>query len=187
MTTRLPWVLFTLSFLLNLFVLTGFVYRTWIAPPRFEHHMPPPPGPRPSPLSLLSQELHFDDTQRAALKALVDANANARQQHFHDLQQLREDFLTELRRPQPDIARLDQLVDRAHDVRGEQQKAFFHMLAQLAPQLRADQRERLQTIMAERLGASGRPPPGPPGGGPPPGGPPGGPGGPAPAPGRPPQ
>jgi Spy/CpxP family protein refolding chaperone len=160
MPSRLPWVLFTLSFLLNLFVLTGFVYRTWIAPPRFEHRMSS--GPRPSPFSSLSQELNFDDAQRAALKALVDANANARQQHLRDLQQLREEFLAELRRPQPDAARLDQLVDRTHDLRGEQQKAYFHMLAQLAPQLRPDQRERLQTIMAERLGASGRPssPPG---------------------------
>jgi len=174
MTIRLPWVLFALSLLLNLFVLTGFAYRTWIAPPHFEHRAPPPPGGRPAPFSALSQELNFDDAQRAALKVLVDANAPIRQQHSRELQKLREEFLTELRSPQPDAANLDRLVDQTQSVRGEQQKAFFHMLAQLAPQLRADQRERLQTLMAERMG--GRPPG-------PPGGPPGG----GPGPGRPPQ
>ena len=173
MTTRLPWVLFTLSLLLNLFVLTGFAYRTWIAPPSFERRMPPPPpGGRPSLFSSLSRELSLDDAQRTALKAITDANAADRQQHLRDLQQLREDFLTELRGPQPDIARLDQLVDRTQTLRSEQQKAFFHMLAQLMPQLRADQRERLQTILAERMMIGGRssgPPGGPPGGGPGPG------------------
>ena len=158
MTTRLPWVLFALSLLLNLFVLTGFVYRTWIAPPSFERRAPPPAG-RPAPFAALSQELNFDDAQRAALKALVDANAPVRQQHSRELQKLREEFLTELRSPQPDAANLDRLVDQTQGVRAEQQKAFFHMLAQLAPQLRAEQRERLQTLMAERMG--GRPPGGP--------------------------
>jgi Spy/CpxP family protein refolding chaperone len=178
MTTRLPWVLFTLSFLLNLFVLTGFVYRTWIAPPRFEHRMPaPPPGGRPSLFSSLAHDLDFDDKQREAMKVLVDANASSRQQHFRDLQQLREEFLAELRRPQPDVAHLDQLSDRTQALRGEQQKAFFHMLAQLAPVLRPDQRERLQTIIAERMGPR---PSGGPGGGPPGSGP-------GPGPGRPPQ
>jgi Spy/CpxP family protein refolding chaperone len=176
MTTRLPWVLFTLSLLLNLFVLTGFAYRTWIAPPSFEHRMPPPPpGGRPSLFSSLSRELNFDDAQRTGLKAITDANAAERQQHSRDLQQLRQDFLTELRNPQPDIARLDQLVDRTQTLRGEQQKAFFRMLAQLIPQLHTDQRERLQTILAERMMGGSRPPgpsDGRPGGGPGPGRPP---------------
>lgn len=177
MVTRLPWLLLTLSLLLNLFVLTGFVYRTWIAPPAFEHR-PPPPGGRPSLFSSLARDLDFDDKQRAALKALVDANVSTRQQHQHDLQQLRDELLAELGHPQPDTARLDLLVERSQTLRSDQQKAFFHMLAQLVPQLSAEQRERLQKMMAERMAFGGRPPG-------PPGGPPGG--APAPGPGRPPQ
>ena len=166
MPTRLPWVLFTLSFLLNLFVLTGFVYRTWIAPPQFERRMPPPPGGRSSPFQAMSRELDFDDKQRAALKALVDANAESRQQHFHDMQQLREAFLAEMQKPKPDEARLDQLIDQTQALRTEMQKAYFHMLAQLMPELSADQRARLHAIMAERMMMSGgRPQGGPPRGG----------------------
>ena len=171
MTTRLPWVLFALSLMLNLFVLTGFAYRTWIAPPMLEHR-PPPPGSRPSLFSSLAHDLDFDDKQRAALKALVDANASSRQQTYRDLQQMREEFLVELGRPQPDTAHLDQLVDRSQVLRSDQQKAFFHLLAQLVPELRAEQRERLQKMMAERMVFGGRPPPNPPGGGPSPGRPP---------------
>lgn len=173
MPTRLPWVLFTLSLLLNLFVLTGFVYRTWIAPPRFEHRMGPPQGGRSSLFSSLARDLDFDDKQRAVLKTLVDENASSRQQHFRDMQQLREDFVVEISRAQPDIARIDQLIDRTQALRTEMQKAFSHMLAQLVPHLRADQRERLQAILTERMSFGSRSPhPGSSRGGPGPGRPP---------------
>ena len=36
MSSRLMQVLLALSLLLNTFVLVGFVYRSWIAPPPFE-------------------------------------------------------------------------------------------------------------------------------------------------------
>ena len=39
---RLIQLLLAMSLLLNTFVLAGFVYRSWIAPP-FDHAMPPPP------------------------------------------------------------------------------------------------------------------------------------------------
>ena len=68
MSSRLTQVLLALSLLLNTFVLMGFVYRSWIAPPQFERPTPPPPGQRPSALETVTHDLNLDDSQRQALR-----------------------------------------------------------------------------------------------------------------------
>ncbi|MBV8193540.1 MAG: Spy/CpxP family protein refolding chaperone [Alphaproteobacteria bacterium] len=161
MSTRWLQVLLALSLLLNTFVLAGFVYRSWIMPPAFEHSgpPPPPPGPRPSALEMVTHELDLDDTQRQALKAVFDQYAEDRRERIREIQKLREQIAAEYRKPTVDLAKLDSLVDQLTKLRAEFQKEMFHALAQVEGQLRPEQRQRMHQMMADRLGAPfGRPP-----------------------------
>jgi hypothetical protein len=191
MGSRLIQVLLGLSLLLNTFVLVGFVYSSWISPPTFERHMPPPPPPpgtRPSPVDALIKDLGLDDGQRDALRGQLELYTAARRERFREIQKIRDQTAAELARPQMDMTRINGLIDQITKLRADGWKESLHTMAQLEPQLRPDQRERLHALLVERF--AGAPPPRPPagpGGGPPPG--PGGraPGAPAPGPGRPPQ
>lgn len=190
MTSRLIQALLALSLLLNTFVLVGFVYSSWIAPPIFERHMPPPPppspqqGPRPSPVEALMNDLVLDSAQREALGKLLESYVAARRERYREIQKVREQTVVELSRPELDMARIDGLIDRTTKLRAEQWKESLHTVAQFEPQLRPEQRERLRILLAERF--AGTPPPprslGLPGGPPAPGGP-----GPGPGSGRPPK
>lgn len=172
MSSRLTQFLLALSLLLNCFVLAGFVYRTWIAPPELPR-MGPPPG-RGGPLEMLSQALKLDEAQRKALHASFEKYAEQRRSRFHEIQQIREQMVTELKKPEFDMTQIDSLVDQMSKLRTEQQKENLASIAELAGQLRPDQRQHLHEILAERFG-------------PPTGHPPGGPRPPPPGPGRPPQ
>lgn len=178
MSSRLIQLLLGLSLLLNCFVLAGFVYRSWIAPPTFDMHLPPPPPPpppggRPSPVEALVRDLDLDPGQHQKLKDMLDRYAAARRERLREIQQLREQTAAELRRPQIDTARVDVLVEQVARLRADQQKENLRIVSQLEPQLRPDQRERFHTIVVDRLLG---PPPRPPGG-------PAGPGGRGPGPG----
>ena len=179
MSAKLTQVLLGLSLLLNCFVLAGFVYRSWIAPPEVARVAPPPPpGTRPSPLETLSLELKLDDGQRKALQGVFERYVATRRDRIRDIQKVREQMTSELQKPGFDMARIDPLVDQMSRLRVEQQKENLRAIAQLEPQLRPEQREQLHKILGERYGGGfyqrsggpGRPP-----------------GGPGPAPGRPPQ
>ena len=183
MSLRITQVLLGLSLLLNCFVLAGFVYRSWIAPPEAAHAPPLPPGSRPSPLEMLSQELKLDDGQRTALKGVFETYVAKRRDRFREMQKVRERMVAELKKPTLDMAKVDPLVEQMSGLRVEQQKENLRAIAQLEPQLRADQREQLHKILGERYGGGGFGPPRPGG--------PGGPGRPTSGPGsgqgRPPQ
>src|SRR6516165_9936662 len=94
-------VLLALSLMLNAFVLAGFVYRSWIAPPPFERQMPPPPpqAARPSVLEVVTRDLDLDDRQLTALKGVFDQYATLRRERLRDIQKLREQLAAEYRRP----------------------------------------------------------------------------------------
>lgn len=182
MGSRLIQILLGLSLLLNTFVLVGFVYSSWISPPTFERHMlppPPPPGTRPSPVELVIKDLGLDDAQRDAVRGQLDRYAAARRERFREIQKIRDQIAAELAKPQMDMTQIDGLIDQITKLRADQSKESLHAVAQLGPQLRPDQRERLHVLLVQRF--AGAPPPRPPG--------PGGraPGAPAPGPGRPPQ
>ncbi len=176
-------VLLALSLLLNCFVLAGFVYRSWIAPPAFEVAQPPsrPPPPPPGggrpggPVEALIHDLALDPGQRQALQGMLDKYAAQRRERLREIQQVREQAAAELKRPQADMARVDASIDRIARLRADQQKENLRVVAQLEPQLRPEQRERLQIVMVDRLLGPPPPPPRHPGA---PG---------APGPGRPPQ
>ena len=176
MSSRMMQILLALSLLLNTFVLAGFVYRSWIAPPTFEHRPPPPPnpGPRPSPLESVARELDLDEAQRAKLRSVVDQYATTRRDRQREIQKLRDQVAAEYRRPTIDMARIDPIIEQLARLRVEQQKEALHSFAQFEPQLTPQQRERMHQILAERL--AGPPWPRPPGQGPGPGPGPGGPG-----------
>ncbi|MBV8394232.1 MAG: periplasmic heavy metal sensor [Alphaproteobacteria bacterium] len=170
MSGRFTSLLLGLSLLLNCFVLAGFVYSTWIVPP--EHRFGPPPGgpggPPRSPLEALTQDLKLDDKQRDAVRGTLDQYAKNRHERFLEIGKLREQLVAELKKPDFDLARINDLVDQATKLRGELQKENLASIAQIAPQLTPEQRDRLHTLLADRYGGSFR---GPQGRGPGPGGP----------------
>jgi Spy/CpxP family protein refolding chaperone len=173
MSSRLIQVLLALSLLLNTFVLAGFVYRSWIEPPAFERHLPPPPpGQRPSPLETMAHDLNLDDGQRQALRTVFEQYSTTRRERQRDVQKVREQIAAEYKHPTVDMTRVDTLIDQLTKLRAEQQKEYLGSLNQLAAQLKPEQRDRMHQILAERLAMPfGQRPPGS-GSGPGPGRPP---------------
>src|SRR4029077_1867861 len=151
MSSRLLQVLLALSLLLNTFVLVGFVYRSWIEPPPFERHVPPPPGQRPSPLETMARDINLDDGQRQALRAVFEQYSATRRERLREIQKVREQIAAEYKHPTVDMARVDSLVDQLTKVRAEFQKEYLGALNQLAAQLKPEQRDRMHQILAERL------------------------------------
>ena len=178
MSSRLTQILLALSLLLNCFVLAGFVYRSWIAPPHWPGRMGGPPPGQPgfrSPLEALSQDLKLDEPQKQALKDLFEQYSTTRRERFREIQKVREAMAAELQKPEFDMTKIEPLVEQMTRLRAEQQKENLRAISQLSPHLRPEQREELHKILAERYGGGwgGRP------------GGPAGPGGPRPP--RPPQ
>jgi Spy/CpxP family protein refolding chaperone len=161
-------LLLGLSLLLNCFVLAGFVYRSWIAPPTFEGRPPPPPpGSRPGMVEVLVHDLDLDAGQRQALGGQLDRYNTARRERFREIQKVREQIVAELKQPKLDMTRIDGLVDQITRSRADQWKESLHVVADLEPALRPDQRERLHTMLAERFAGTPWPQQRAPGGPPP--------------------
>ena len=165
MSARLTQVLLALSLLLNCFVLAGFVYRSWIEPP---HQQRPagPPGPRGmSPLEALAQDLELDGSQRQELRSVFDHYADARRERFREIQKVRDAMVTELQKPDFDMAKIDPLIDQITELRRDAQKQNMRSIAELASKLKPEQRTKLHKILADRYGnppwAGNRPPPPP--------------------------
>jgi Spy/CpxP family protein refolding chaperone len=165
MSARLTQVLLALSLLLNCFVLAGFVYRSWIEPP---HQQRPagPPGPRGmSPLEALAQDLQLDSSQRQELRSVFDHYADARRERFREIQKVRDAMVTELQKPEFDMAKIDPLIEQITQLRSEAQKQNMRSIAELASKLKPEQRAKLHKILADRYGnppwAGNRPPPAP--------------------------
>jgi Spy/CpxP family protein refolding chaperone len=169
MPSRLIQIVLALSLLLNTFVLVGFVYRSWIAPPPFERPTaPPPPSQRPSPLETMAHDLNLDDGQRQALRSVFEQYSTIRRERQRDIQKVREQIGAEYKRPSVDMTRVDALIDQLTKLRSEQQKETLRSFNQLGAQLKPDQRERMHQILAERLATpfTPRPPGGSSGSGP---------------------
>jgi Spy/CpxP family protein refolding chaperone len=164
MSARLTQVLLALSLLLNCFVLAGFVYRSWIEPP---HQQRPagPPGPRGmSPLEALAQDLQLDSSQRQELRSVFDHYADARRERFREIQKVRDAMVTELQKPEFDMAKIDPLIDQITELRRDAQKQNMRSIAELASKLKPEQRTKLHKILADRYGNppwANRPPPPP--------------------------
>ena len=152
MSPRVPQALLGLSLLLNLFVLAGFVYRTWIAPPGAEQPARMPPGQRPSALEILANELKLDDAQRAALKPVFDDYAATRRERQRENARLREEIAAELKKPDTDLTKLEPVVDQLSRLRADNQKDTLRAIIAIEPKLRPDQRDHFEKILAERLG-----------------------------------
>ena len=177
MTSRLIQILLGLSLLLNTFVLAGFIYRSWIAPPFDMHGMPPPPhgtpglpgqpgGPRLNPVEMVVRDLDLDAEQRKVMQDLFDQYAKERRERLQAIARLREQTSMEISRTPRDMAKIDALVDQVSQLRAEQQKETRRGVIQLEPGRRPGQRESLRRVLIDRV-ASPLPPPPPrrPGGG----------------------
>ena len=151
MSSRLMQLLLALSLLLNTFVLAGFVYRSWIEPPAFERRLPPPPGQRPSPLETMAHDLNLDDGQRQALRSVFEQYSTTRRERLREIQKVREQIAAEYKHPTVDMTRVDTLIDQLTKLRAEQQKEYLGSLNQLGAQLKPEQRDRMNQILAERL------------------------------------
>lgn len=177
MTSRLIQILLGLSLLLNTFVLAGFIYRSWIAPPFDTHGMPPPPhgtpglpgqpgGPRLNPVEMVVRDLDLDAEQRKVMQDLFDQYAKERRERLQAIARLREQTSMEISRTPRDMAKIDALVDQVSQLRAEQQKETLRTLIQLEPSLWPGQRESLQRVLIDRVASPlPPPPPRPPGGG----------------------
>lgn len=150
MSSRLLQVLLALSLLLNTFVLVGFVYRSWIAPPSFEHRMSPP-GQRPSAFEVVTHEIGLDDSQRQKLSGVFGRYTTMRRERLREIQELREQIAAEYKQPTVDLTRVDALVDQYATLRASYQKDTLHTFNEMAAQLTPQQRERMHEILAERL------------------------------------
>jgi Spy/CpxP family protein refolding chaperone len=163
MSARLTQVLLALSLLLNCFVLAGFVWRSWIEPP----HQQRPAGPRGgmSPIEALAQDLELDANQRKDLRPVFDHYADARRDRFREIQKVRDAMVTELQKPEFDMAKIDPLIEQITQLRSEAQKQNMRSIAELASKLKPEQRAKLHKILADRYGnppwAGNRPPPAP--------------------------
>jgi Spy/CpxP family protein refolding chaperone len=166
MNSRLVQLLLALSLLLNCFVLAGFVYRSWIAPPSWEGRGSPSPGGRlGGPLEMMANDLKLDESQRKALHDLFEKNIAERRERIHQIQQAREQTSDELKKQPVDLAKIDALIDQVTKLRGEQQRASLHGILELDSHLTPQQRDRMHEILADRYvgrgGPGGRPPGGP--------------------------
>lgn len=163
MSSRVLQLLLILSLLLNTFVVAGFVYRSWIAPPQMAGMPPPPPppggAPRPGPLEALAHDLDLDEAQRQSLRGLIDQQASVRRNRSQEIGRSRDEIAAELRNPQPDFAKVESLVDKVSRLRGEQVNETLRTMMRLEPRLRPEQRQRMYSLFAERFA---RPPPPPP-------------------------
>lgn len=152
---RLIQLLLALSLLLNAFVLAGFVYRSWIAPP-FPHHLPPPPAPGAGPgqgggpLEQMANDLGLDDKQRQALREVFDKYHADRRKRFQEIQAIREQTGRELEKRTVDWSRVDGLIDQVSRLRADAQKENLRSILDLEPQLTPQQRDKLHAVLAER-------------------------------------
>ncbi|MCA0245926.1 MAG: periplasmic heavy metal sensor [Proteobacteria bacterium] len=155
MGSRLLQLLLIFSLLLNSFVIAGFVYRSWIAPPAEVGQAPPPPppgpAPRPGPLEVVTRELNLDQGQREVFRSLIEQHAAKRRERLQEIHRDREQVAAEMRRPQPDLAKVEGLIDRVSELRGELIKENLRTLAAFEPKLRPEQRERMYMIFADRF------------------------------------
>lgn len=147
---RLIQLLLALSLLLNTFVLAGFVYRSWIAPP-FDHPMPPPGGRPGGPLEMMANDLKLNESQRQALHDVFEKNETARHQRFRDIQQLREQTGAEFRKDPIDWAKVEQMVDQVAKLRADAQMENLRAILDLEPQLTPEQHQKLHSILADRF------------------------------------
>src|ERR1700755_3297429 len=121
MSARLTQVLLALSLLLNCFVLAGFVWRSWIEPPHQQGPAAPPRARGMSPLEARAQALDLDSSQRKELRSVFDHYADARRDRFREIQKVRDAMVTELQKPDFDMAKIDPLIDQITELRRDAQ------------------------------------------------------------------
>jgi len=155
MSPRVTRVLLALSLLLNCFGLAGFVYRSWIEPPRM-HGRPGGPQAGPNrwvnPLEALANDLKLDEGTKKEVQPILEKYGALRRERYRDIGKQRESMSAELQKSQFDMTKLDALVDQMGALRAEQQKQNLRAIDELAAKLKPEQRAELHKILAEWYG-----------------------------------
>lgn len=149
---RLVEIVLALSLTLNLCVAGGFVFSRWSVPV----HIPAPAGFDRS-LEVVVGRLGIDPTQSKPYADLHHKIKVARDRFFVAHRPLGDQIWNELAKPEPDPARLKQLLDTSmetrRDFQGEVMTAMAAFLATLTP----DQRDAFVKIARDRQDPTGQP------------------------------
>jgi len=149
---RLIEIVLVLSLALNLCVAGGFLFARWSVPVH-----PPAPGGFDHALEVIAGRLGIDPTQSKPYADLHHAIKVARDHFFVVHHGLGDQIWKELAKPEPDSARLQQLLDTSMETRrafqGEVMTAVNGFLATLTP----EQREVFVKVAQDRQDPAGQP------------------------------
>jgi hypothetical protein len=153
---NLAWILFGLSFALNVFVIGGFFYT--------KHYGPPWGGERGRWIERLDNNwpdaLKLDQNQERAFRQAAREMRLRNAGRVSELAQIRQQIVTELRKDTLDYGLIDPMIERAAVIRGDIQKDGIRTADQMAAALRPEQRERFREAVIARtqavLGPGGR-------------------------------
>jgi len=162
MRIRWFWVLLGLSLGLNVAFVGGFVYARFLAPSPAS----PPPGlaagysaAPPLPVAELVRELQLDDGQRRQFRGMLQETRRAVEPLVREQLGLRDALVGELRKPSPDPAAVERLLERAGSLRAATQKEVVRRTLAFGASLRPEQQQRLRDIVVARtlaqVGAGG--------------------------------
>ena len=162
---RVPWlwVLVGLSLALNVAFVGGFVYARFLAPQPVTGLPPGAPAgytlQPPLPVSALIRELQLDDGQRRQFRAMLQETRRAVQPLVREQVGLRDTLVGELRKPNPDPAAVERILERAGSLRAATQKEVVRRSLAFGAGLRPEQQQRLRDIIIARtlaqVGAGG--------------------------------
>lgn len=153
---NLAWILFGLSFALNVFVIGGFVYT--------KHYGLPWGGERGRWIQRLDDNwpdaLKLDESQERAFRQAFREMRQRNAARVGELAQIRQQIVTELRKDELDYTLVDPMIERAAALRGDIQKDGLRTAGQMAAALRPEQRQRFREAVVDRtiavLGPGGR-------------------------------
>lgn len=141
MRARLPWILFAVSLILNVFVVGGFLYTRHVA------DRPPPGGP----VWMAARSLELDDAQKEAFRQLRAEGRRNFEEMRETMRPLRERLTGELAKPAPDFATVDRLIDEISVAETIKQKAMARTVQRFVDTLRPEQRAQFHRAVQEQV------------------------------------
>ncbi|MHC5003567.1 MAG: periplasmic heavy metal sensor [Planctomycetota bacterium] len=144
--SRLVWLALAISVLFNVFFLAGYLQaRAGVVD-----------GGSGAPVQRVTEELGLNDAQATLFRQLRDGMAQDEQMHRRRFELAREELMEELNKPEPDVARLREIVDREAELHRERYLAgsrrFSHFVGVLSP----EQRRRLSDHFQHHRRGRGR-------------------------------
>jgi len=146
-------IVLVLSLCLNFFVAGGIAYSRWIAPPP---HEAGPPGPERR-LDAIARRLGLDPDEVKPFRELKRSYRSAQGVLGAQNRPLAEEIWEELAKPQPEAARLEDLLDRMAANRRAFQGATTEALTRFLAAVTPEQRASFIKLMEDRTDPVGGP------------------------------